>query len=196
MKELKNCKRTNQGRRKVIVGTIAGATAAAVWHKPLLQSVVLPAHAQTSATLSFFATSATATLVSANNPILDVLIPTAYAVSTSTDSSTLLFEAEALFQGNGTYAVKIAAGEDPSSISKRLAPTNQVTYAWGWQGTMTTSAPVTLSGTGCAQNESAKILSINANNMIIQLGFEGRTLRLDLNAGSATLPSFPLPTCN
>ena len=36
-----------QGRRRLLTG-VAGASALAVWHKPIVHSVILPAHAQTS----------------------------------------------------------------------------------------------------------------------------------------------------
>ena len=36
-----------QGRRRLLTG-VAGASALAVWHKPIVNSVILPAHAQTS----------------------------------------------------------------------------------------------------------------------------------------------------
>lgn len=39
-------KKTNRGRRQVL--TAAGLTTMAVWHKPLINQVVLPAHAQAS----------------------------------------------------------------------------------------------------------------------------------------------------
>lgn len=35
-------------RRKILTGTLAASAAGAVWHKPLVNSIVLPAHAQMS----------------------------------------------------------------------------------------------------------------------------------------------------
>ena len=38
----------NNGRRKALVAGVAGAAAGAAWHKPMINSVVTPAHAQTT----------------------------------------------------------------------------------------------------------------------------------------------------
>jgi hypothetical protein len=47
----------NQGRRKSLIGAGAVAGAAAVWHKPVMNNVVLPAHAQTTNQMQFSLTT-------------------------------------------------------------------------------------------------------------------------------------------
>lgn len=62
--------------RRRAVGAIAGVSLA-VWHKPIIDAVVLPAHAQASMmALSFFGG---ALVTQKSNSLLDALVPTAYA---------------------------------------------------------------------------------------------------------------------
>jgi len=47
----------NKGRRKSLIGASAAVGAAAVWHKPIMNNVVLPAHAQTTNPMAFSLTT-------------------------------------------------------------------------------------------------------------------------------------------
>lgn len=200
MKKLNNEIPHNHNRRKLMVGTLAGASAAAVWHKPMLKSVLLPAHAQTSTIVTdFFATNASVTVVSNQNPFLDLLVPSAYArQNPGPNPANLLFEAEAIAQSNGSYAVKIAAGDNPNISASQNSniisgPVNQITYEYGWLANMAgVSAAASLSPTGCAQTETATITAISPGSMIIEMSFFNQTVILNLNAGNASLPVFPL----
>jgi len=73
-----------QGRRRLIRtlgGAGGGILLANAWHKPVVDSVIVPAHAQ----LSLFSGTATfgtgpVTIVDAGHPLLDLVIPAAYAL--------------------------------------------------------------------------------------------------------------------
>ena len=78
-------------RRKALKNILAGSgtvvTAAAMqdkWAKPVIESVVLPAHAETS--IASFSVTLQASLD--RNEILDLFVPTAHADTTSTTTTT------------------------------------------------------------------------------------------------------------
>ncbi|MFT6408069.1 MAG: hypothetical protein ACJAQ6_001485 [Arenicella sp.] len=87
----------SQAQRRLLLGTSVTSVAAAVWHKPLINAIVLPAHAQTStvtapevpeapaATAKVFFGSGTGTSLpkSVANTILDSLVPVADAQEVS-----------------------------------------------------------------------------------------------------------------
>lgn len=180
----------NVASRRKALRNIAGVSAiATIWHKPALESVILPAHAQTSM-VDFFASNATATSanVAKANSILDHIIPTANARLYSPNLANYRFSAEAIQQSGQNYYVKIVAEEIIQN--NRLAPSS--TYEYGWDGTLSGSTAGTLAGTGCASSESAKIVSISGAQLVIEMGFEGLNINLTLNPGTITLPSFPL----
>ena len=89
MKNIKNTKNNeapeqglNTSRRRAVLGTLAGATAVTAWHKPVITSVILPAHAQTSPAtmaLTFFASGAIATPIMVKSSPVDWLVPSAVA---------------------------------------------------------------------------------------------------------------------
>lgn len=69
------------GRRRLLAGGATGVALAA-WHKPLIESVLLPAHAQTSDVSPIVFSVAGVNggpIVSQQNSILNLLIPLAYA---------------------------------------------------------------------------------------------------------------------
>jgi len=78
----KRAKGVNTRRRVLVGGTLTGV-AAAVWHKPLMNTISLPAHAQTSVpvvTMTFFGAGvATATPITTVDSIVNALIPQAHA---------------------------------------------------------------------------------------------------------------------
>lgn len=189
----------NKDRRTALTGMIVSGAAVTLWHKPVINSVMLPAHAQASAVQDFFATVASASAITVNaNIIIDALIPSAYAADLLSPSAELpladlVFEAEAISQGGGMYAVKIAAEEVPDDKGSLLASRD---FVFGWVGTITgLNANSTFTATGCAQAEDVKITAIAASNMTIQMSYFSKTIQLDLVDGSAALPTFPLP-CN
>lgn len=198
-KELETVSNTpnNKGRRKALSGMIVGGAAVTLWHKPVVNSVMLPAHAQTSATQDFYATVANATAVTVNaKTMLDVLIPSAHALvgpSNELPLADLKFEAEAIDQGSGMYKLKIAAEEIPDDKGSRVAPRD---FVFGWEGTITgLNNGSSFTATGCAQTETVVIKSIGTNSMSIEMSYFSKTIALDLVDGSADLPAFPL-SCN
>ncbi|MEM7358854.1 MAG: hypothetical protein AAF431_07150 [Pseudomonadota bacterium] len=79
---MNNSNNVNLSRRKALLGTATGAAAVAAWHKPLVNAVVLPAHAQmtTMNNLQFFGTNvgASPTTKNGSSP-LDLIITPAVA---------------------------------------------------------------------------------------------------------------------
>lgn len=205
MKHTENCKNTdtvnvtpvNHARRKGLLGLVATGAVVSVWQKPTLQAVVLPAHAQTSTTdLDFFATVADASEVTQNASLFDFMVQPAHALLSTNEEplSELKFEAEAISQGGGTYKISIAADHDNVNGKAASSSTN---FIFAWQGTISglnTNAPLT--GSGCAQNESARITSIGANSLSLEMSYFSKTISLNLSDGSASLPSLPLAACN
>jgi hypothetical protein len=78
-----DCKKPDNQQRRLLVGGSLTGVAVAMWHKPLINAIVLPAHAQTSTALTaltFFGGGA-ATPKGISRSILDLLIPEAHARS-------------------------------------------------------------------------------------------------------------------
>ena len=76
--------RANSARRRVLLGSLGGAAAVSVWHTPVIKSVMLPAHAQTSLTLpkNFFRPGGGTPKLGfqpSKRSLLDVFIPAAHA---------------------------------------------------------------------------------------------------------------------
>ena len=73
-------------QRRTILGALTGIGALAVWHKPIIDSVVLPAHAQTSVfTGQYIDNNVSTTIItnSSNNSLMDnivsLVVPNAHA---------------------------------------------------------------------------------------------------------------------
>ena len=200
----------NSPRRKALQNIAVGGVVASIWHKPIINSVALPAHAQTSADTDtdagsdsdtdapvlkdYFATTAEAVEVSSGaNRVLEFIVPSAMArVSTNELPLTdLLFEAEAIDQGDGDYKITIAAAE---VIADKVSQPASPKFVFGWDGTLSESANANITGTGCAQNEAAVITNVSQNSLTLEMSYFSKTIELKLESGSAALPSFPL-TC-
>lgn len=182
------------GRRKTMIGAAVTGAALGAWHKPVIEAVILPAHAQTSTIESdFFATVASASVVTSTTKVLlDVLVPPAHAILATNEEpvNELTFEAEAINQGGGVFNMRIAADHQP--MNGRVAPTN---FRFGWDGTIGgLNTGGSLSPTGCAQNETAQITAISNTSLTLEMSYFSQTIELVLDAGSANLPNFPL-TC-
>ncbi|MEM7361065.1 MAG: hypothetical protein AAF431_18380 [Pseudomonadota bacterium] len=181
-------------RRKTMIGAVATGAALGAWHKPVIEAVILPAHAQTSALADadFFATVASATEVTnTTNVILDALVSPAHAIiapSNEEPISELTFEAEAISQGGGVFSVRIAADHQP--MNGRVAPSN---FIFGWDGTISgLNTGASLTGTGCAQNETATITAVSNSSLTLEMSYFSKTIELELSDGSANIPNFPL----
>lgn len=194
--------KVNNDRRKALTGLVATGAVLSVWHKPALHAVVLPAHAQTSTTdtdtagTNFFATVAAASEVTASVKLLELMVQPAYALLSTNEEplNDLSFEAEAIFQGGDNYALKIAA-ESTATNGKTISSSN--TFIFGWEGVISgLNANASLSGTGCAQNESGRITAIGSNALTLEMSYFSKTISLELSDGSTSLPNFPLATCS
>lgn len=80
MAKMNNNKQVNLARRKALLGTAGGAAAVAAWHKPIINAVVLPTHAQmTTMNLQFFGATVGASPTTKKSSPLDLLISPAVA---------------------------------------------------------------------------------------------------------------------
>ena len=68
----------DQKRRIAVLGAVGGASTLAVWHKPIVDAVLLPAHAQMSETVMFFTSELSQPMTSNTSP-LDFVISSANA---------------------------------------------------------------------------------------------------------------------
>jgi len=223
---------SHTSRRQILTGVLAGGVVTATaWHKPVINAVMLPAHAQTSADadsdadqdvdqdtnqdvdqdtdqdvddtvtddqqttlVDFFATAADATEVGAVGQIfLNALIPTANALAPTNELplSDLKFEAEALDQGGGVYKMRIAAERIADQNGRQIVSARD--FVFGWEGTISNlNTASVLTGPGCAQNESGQITALSTTSLSLEMSYFNRTIQLILDAGSTSLPTFPL----
>ena len=176
----------DNSKRKIIFGAAAG-TAAAIWHKPLVEAVLLPAHAQTSDPVAsvFFAASATVVPVAKLDSPLDFLIPAAHAtVAMTTYEYAASIEQSA--PGAETYTITLFERtlEDANNAGEVL-----------YSGTVSLTGGGTLSVVDdpCALNPGALQISIlNVSEAEIELSIPSRSVQLIVPAGAGTVPS---PMC-
>lgn len=115
-------------KRRTVLKTIPiVAASSVVWKKPVIESVLLPSHAQVSG--GFFADGASATLVGPleetlwNDPF-NIFIRTAHA-DHSNDPATLRFWINAIPIGNGDYEVTVNAN-NRATIRRGILNSNGV----------------------------------------------------------------------
>ncbi|MGH1540253.1 MAG: hypothetical protein ACRBHB_07510 [Arenicella sp.] len=180
-------KTTNQSRRKILTGSaIAGVSAAAIWHKPILQSVVLPAHAQTSVVspalpASFFGANVTAQVVDNHEPFspLDLFIGPVHAGRPTRIPS---FNLQATLVGTDSYAITL--------INQNLTTIRQGTLnVDGTPGLLTTTET-------CPQSEGgdfdipATIQEVGDTMLLLQIQRQnGDFLNIEVTPGSGSLPA-------
>ena len=193
----------NTKRRMALLGGIGTAAAAAVWHKPLINSVLLPVHAQMSVAdpvvvddpapvedpvadaLVFFAAAAAINPIVQNNSILDVLFPVAHAGDVMEESS---------------YQVSVeqtAGGEDNYIISvfERVMQTEKNVGELLYSGMVSEASGGTLgiSDNPCERDASPITVEINSiNDMGVVLNFTDRGESVEIPSGTGSLPT---PMC-
>lgn len=197
MKNEQNLSLADSSKRKIFKGALIGG-AAAVWYKPVVNSVLLPAHAQMTTTQqppSFFAASATPTIVM-NSP-LDFIIPQAYAGSEeSTD-----WHIEAIYVEDNVYDVTVMLGyprqsmiegQPESAESEKIAEIFD--YREQWSDQLTLSQQQQMSYTGCqirkngSPDGTATITSLSESSMVLEFYFNGSPLVFNVSPGGGSLP--------
>lgn len=176
----------DNSKRKIVLGAAAG-TAAAIWHKPLVEAVLLPAHAQTSDPVVsvFFAASATVVPVAKLDSPLDFLIPAAHAtVAMTTYEYAASIEQSA--PNSDTYAITLFERTLADS-----ANAGEVLYS----GNVNASAGGNLSVVDdpCGLNpEALQINIVRISESEAELSIPNRSVQLIVPAGQGTVPS---PVC-
>jgi len=86
-----NLPKVDNAKRKILLSTAAGAAVAGVWHKPIVNAMILPAHAQTSVLPeSFFQAGNSLTTTKNDQPSfspLDFLVPQAHAANSEANGN-------------------------------------------------------------------------------------------------------------
>ena len=189
MAENKKPENVNNNRRRAVLGAVGGASALAVWHKPVITSVVLPAHAQMSPTtmaLTFFASGATVTPVIVKSSPLDLLIPEAVASEfpiVSEYSVTVEQTAPETDNYNINVFERRMQGED-----------NRGEFLYSGSASQTTGGTLAVSENPCELRASPIDVSITTiSETAVTLEFTGRNERLEVPAGSGSLP---MPVCS
>ncbi len=181
-----NKKTVNTNRRKTLVGAIGVAGVATVWKTPLINSVILPAHAQTSAaTTNFFgaAVSASPTVKIERSP-LDLLMQPAYAGEIIPGEYTITVEQTTL--GGDTFDIGVFERQN-----RRGFDTAEVVY----RGQATTGAggDLAVEGNPCelkVQPLAVEIGDVNADSIVLNFPERGQTVTV--TAGDGILP---MPMC-
>lgn len=175
---------SNLSRRKVLLGGSAGVAAVTAWQTPILKSVVLPAHAQTSM-LSFFG-GATVIAQNSSPSLLDKLLPVAHAGLEQ--APTTEFTIVIVPQGGAEYRVDIFSD---TQIELGFVQNSQLLH--GGSVTLGTPSSLAVVSNPCdiklAEFE-VNILSDNGDSIDIDL-VSART-QVNVPAGSGMLPT---PQC-
>lgn len=120
--DIKN--KPNLTRRKALIGGTAGVAAATAWHTPILNSVVLPAHAQTS-TANFFSST---TLITQNSSPWDLLLPTANAGEGSGLGVEYTVAVSRVGEPGGLYEVGVHSRTSGIPMESQIYETIEVVY--------------------------------------------------------------------
>lgn len=180
-----NADSTNtNSQRRLFVGALTGV-AAAVWHKPVINAVILPSHAQTSATVEFFTGAGAVSPIAQSNSILESLISPAHAIAVQTESE---------------YAVKVtqpSVGVNSYMIDiferKLEGETNVGEIVYSGSAATGGSAKLNVSDNPCKLSDGSlaiELVSIDSNNAVINLTSRGGQIVVPSGAGS-----LPMPMC-
>jgi len=140
-----NSKQKIAAKRRAALGLMGGGVVA-IWQKPLINAVVLPAHAQTSVTATYFQplepyTFSSPALSSSNKKadrssktLLDWLIPSAHAQVTFGPEAGLFISSVTTGTGIGeNFEVSLLVGFQDNGYSLYEGRLN---FADGWSGTL------------------------------------------------------------
>ena len=175
----------NLRRRATVMGAAAGASAAAVWHKPLIESIVLPAHAQTSTVITFFASAATTMPITKNDSLLEAIIPSAYAGDIPSMSE---YTVTIVQQGAGIDSYEIG-------VFERLleGDSNVGEILYGGTASQASGGTLGITDNPCELEQGSinvEFGSISADS--ITLNFTNRNQTLMIPSGTGSLPT---PMC-
>ena len=183
--EMEANKEKLEKRRKALKNILAGSgtviTAAAMqdkWAKPVIESVVLPAHAQTSGIAGFVVSNVAN--APQQNQILDTLVPSAHALPSPKDICINV---------NGSAAsVQLIVGSDPTIY------TGNFTLPFGPSLLSPTGPGHTISGTLAADGNSVSGVADAQGPTSYTAPKSGATCQLTAPATTAFPTTVPPPT--
>jgi len=195
----------SQQRRRLVGGTLTGV-AAAVWHKPVVNAVMLPANAQASMPemLTFFGGGEPTV---ASNSLLDILVPLAHAGISITTESVMASIVQNELDGD-EYTVEVllaldALNRDLGGMFEQVQISFTGILTLGVEGTLDVLGDDCLEGIvikGPTPSLTATLNSISETEAVITTSndfFSESTVSIP--SGSGSLPSAmciaaPLPT--
>lgn len=193
---MKKHEMVNHSRRTALFGALGGATLATVWQKPVINAVMLPAHAQTSPeTIVFFVLQDNTNSVTQSpnrfSP-LDMFIEPAQAGQNG-EFFNLNVDAKAVSMGDGQWQVDVRNNQGSLNRTGLLQE--------GVEGTLTPNAGVGGSFQGCppfseVDSFGAIISSVNELEMIIDLDTGEGPAVLTIPLGDGELPPLVDPCAN
>ena len=178
-------KAVNAGRRKALASAAGVAGVAAVWQTPLINSVILPAHAQMSAVTNFFGATvgASPTSLIERSP-LDLLIQPAYAGQEFPEEYTISVVQTA--PGGDTFDIGVF-----ERLEQKRFATAEVLY--GGQATTGAGGNLAVDGNPCELeigSLAVEVGDINADSIV--LNFPDRAQTVTVPVGDGVLP---MPMC-
>lgn len=191
----KRAKGVNTRRRVLVGGTLTGV-AAAVWHKPLINTISLPAHAQTSVpvvTMTFFGAGvATATPITTVDSIVNALIPQAHAGDSAMAESIMAsIEQNELDGDEYTVSILVDLGDNFSRRFESIELTFSGRLTLGVEGQLAVSEdPCNLENEifeGPVDSLNVTLVSVNETQAVITLGnslIESATVSISAGSGS------------
>ncbi|WP_113953060.1 hypothetical protein [Arenicella xantha] len=182
-----NVQAIDKTKRTVLIGAAVG-TATAIWHKPVVDAVLLPAHAQTSveaaAPFVFFSAAAAVSPVAKAGSVLDFLVESAYANVPATYEYAVMVE-------------QTTAGVDSYTVSlfeRTLeGTTNRGEVLYSGVASVASGGNLAVVEDPCMLSPSALNITIESvTDAQVELTLPGRSERLVVPSGSGSLPS---PMC-
>ncbi|MEE9447667.1 MAG: hypothetical protein V3V09_06880 [Arenicellales bacterium] len=188
-------KTISSGRRKALLGALTSATVATVWHKPIVNAVMLPSHAQTTqvedkkpdamAALKFFgAAVAAAPTVMLHSPLDYIISPAIAGESFPSEYKISVVQADT--EGE-LFTISVFESRDEAGF-------NQAEVLYSGQVMVGASGALNVTEDPCSIKPvklAVKLVSVSAASS--KIDFTGRAQTVNVPAGSGVLPS---PMCS
>ncbi len=185
-------------RRRVLVGGSLTGAAAAIWHTPLINAIVLPAHAQTSTpvvTMTFFGAGVAASPTTAVDSIVDALFPKAHAGDAARTESVMASIVQNEIDGDEyTVSILVNLGGNLTRRFESIELTFSGVLTLGAEGQLAVSEdPCDLENQFFEDPVDAlnvTLVSVNETQAVITLGNNFiETETVSISAGNGSLPS-------
>lgn len=180
----------NLTRRKALIGGTVGVATVTAWHKPMLDAVLLPAHAQTSiaevAEAGFFGSASTSSNVMNSSP-WDILLEPAYAGNAPDVGTVFTVVVARVGEPGGMYEVgvhtKRSGVEGQNDIYESIEVVYNGTLSLGEAGNLDVDQnPCSVK----LRNFEVEVEADNGDS--IDITFVGSGLMLNVPQAEGTLP--------